>query len=639
MTEHWKSSLAKNVERFLSKKNPALEMVQVFQEIREIDDPKAKIALLTHQLRSIAKEHFHKPWHSYAMEISHDDSSSLSLHDPLYLHTNVLERCQRAIEVAVGDVKDRYEVETVQIIEVLRLLHEELPTTPYVLIKNAAERLDNGIGRKLKDQGWKVCNNLITKEVSDQFNVAQNETVLAGQKYLYIMPQSKAHKGSKSMYLLAQPVYIPSSNTWLLLQDQHMFNPSWEQHLRFINKLVQTPLPGKKSLFETWVMTHIIEFRDLYQTRPLQETLKQLLYEEHSDIFGTFTDTTDSLEQLLESIELHSSYLVDILAMDDTWEATWSKKKAQRLDQALANTLSTLMQNKLVTPRMTNAWLRVYYETYSNPFSRSQPKAQTNAFRLGSISIAPHLSNAVSSSGECVFFSSSAVENTSSQSSSSASSGSSADRGSVKEEHKPRPVHNKDEYVPVVLAEGEIWYIKKKYAHLYTASNCRIRKSDGVMIGPCDIPLLIDDLCRSELEYLGYSTRDTRYQLDLLKDTLLFGAKTQQEEESILKMLSILEKNLKKSVSITEAINNDYVEQEVYLLIHSLSSASNPLVLIKNPQFLQRVATLSDASYFNSGTLLEKDDRQELLLQVLPSLEKYSVTNATAQRNDHFRAA
>ena len=61
--------------------------------------------------------------------------------------------------------------------------------------------------------------------------------ITVGQKYLYVMPQSAIHEGNMSIIVIAQPVYIPELNRFILLHDQHMTPKNWEEHVKLFKSL------------------------------------------------------------------------------------------------------------------------------------------------------------------------------------------------------------------------------------------------------------------------------------------------------------------------------------------------------------------------------------------------------------------
>lgn len=599
---------SKNREFKRAKKSATPEIIDSFKELYLFSNREQKHAFLDHQLRSLTREHHSKPFHAETMDVRTLNGVT-SLHDPLYADSDLLERCHRAIEAAdTTDKKIRYQREADQVERLLSTLEPIVQTNPHAVIEYLLNTDDD---KKVisEYEGWHLVTapEIISLAETIKANIDPAEKLLVGKKQLYIMPQSTVHKGWKSMYLIAQPAFIPSQNRWVVLQEQHMATIPWEKHFEFLNRLTGQKKPFSEAEYESAVMNNLIELDGTFGQLSLQNTFKKLLYTQHKDIFGQFKDTSTNIDSLLKTLPLHIDYLLDIFTLEEQWDSGWNDKKAERLFQAFFNSLSTLMQNEVVSKSTLDSWFKDYKKLYNNPFTRDQALAQRDEFRKTSMQVAPHLGNSVASQIECLVFSAKGIDvktiGINNLTAAGMKSFSTIQLKELsKEQQKQLSEKLKTEYVRKTL-HGQTWYIHINYADQYTEANCYLK--DGLLFGMCDVPLMYDDYCLSEAQYLSFiATLESNDDLSDLSKTLLYGAKTSEELALVMWVLSELDNAIKDTVSITELINNDIVKDTASNLIQELVTSVDPLALLKHPSFITEIVRLNGTAIVTNQKLV-----------------------------------
>lgn len=133
-------------------------------------------------------------------------------------------------------------------------------------------------------------------------------------------------------------------------------------------------------------------------------------------------------------------------------------------------------------------------------------------------------------------------------------------------------------YLPLVLPNGETWYIKAEHFAEYQSffkNNPLELSEDGIPIGPCGWALRgdprgTDDLVLSSYEYLQLQALQTQLLLDLqnnpeegfefFADELLSSAQSEEEATELQNIVELLKKALKKSVDVSDLLFNEFFD-------------------------------------------------------------------------------
>lgn len=543
------------------------------------------------------------------------------LFDPLYAQGSVLDRCQRAIHQAQSTAHaNRFSLEMDQVTNLQKLLNQDLTTVLQQAPSTATELL-NHLAQPQTD--WRQSTNALSPEQATQAGVPKNTTVFLGHKYFYIMPQSAIHDGEMSMYLVAQPAYIPITNQWVVLQEQLFAVIPWETHSKALSRaknqqefggedIHQTPadptlhstenakhqqasLPNfsepavHTKLTEAQIMSQCIELPASSQLENPRETLLQLLAETSTDILKTHERIKKEHAELTANLALHAEYLLTIQELDDTWEQGWGEQKAARLSQALFNTLSSIYHKKLVTPAQTNTWVQEYTQLYSTARNRSKASELADTLRRATSQSTPWLAESITSKLEC--FSVSATKLTLQQ---VGQTGFQQLNLSAAENLFSNPEAQQAlktalaEFSPLSFANGEIWYIPKEHFAVY-AKGCYLK--GGVVFGPCDIPLTQDNLVLSEETYQALEQQYLQSQEAALNQHKtaahkhLFSSLTSpQEQAEALELLKLIEEEvLVTSLGLQQFISGEVISLKRLAHIPELLAYYNQLLLSADP--------------------------------------------------------
>ena len=227
--------------------------------------PPDRLKLLNYFFWSIYFE-THRHHTSLAYELKSSPDSGLELIDAVYAHhPELLAHCALAIETAPSpQAKRRYELEAQQVERLVDwcralidsfpqplivLQHLEKTSSPTTAPHELAPELDHQtdlVEQHLFKLGWLRTNRVISQTVIGKLNLtpAELQTALAGPKLSYLMPQSEIHAGNLSAMVISQPIYLPASHRFVLLQDQILANRTWDQHGRWQADLSGQPPPA-----------------------------------------------------------------------------------------------------------------------------------------------------------------------------------------------------------------------------------------------------------------------------------------------------------------------------------------------------------------------------------------------------------
>lgn len=580
-------------------KTGALKQAEIFRELALLPNREDRKKLLLHQLSALTNEHLRQPFHAYLLHTHVNrqkaptlsaSSSSVTLFDPLYAEGSVLDRCQRAIAQAQSpDHAKRFALELSQMQQLEAVITEVISQAPAVT---------HAVLDQLAFPGWVKNTTALSPEQAKQAGVPQDTAVFLGQKYFYLMPQSSIHDGEMSMYLLAQPAYIPATQSWVVLQEQLFEQIPWEEHAKAINRAKTNPHsasePAKITNYaldskEQELMSHCIELHPSLQATHPRAVLSFLAGVELEALLNKQQQLTQQHAALKQSLELHAEYLLDIQELDDAWEKNWSNTKVARLSQALFNTLSSIYHHQPITTAQTTSWLAEYQALYSVAKNRSNASDLADTLRLASSQNASWLTQGIASKLEC--FSMSATKLTLQQAAGLNPQGlmGFSDKLLLSPQEQALLQETLAEFTPLKFANGETWYIPKKYLAEY-AAGCTVEA--GQVLGPCGIPLSQDNLVLSEEQYQALQQQFLVSQEQTLathsnqaKARLLEGSNlTAAEQQEALELLTLVEEQvLVSSLGLHQFIAGEVISFGRLAKIPQLITYYQRLFLSANP--------------------------------------------------------
>lgn len=270
----------------------------LLREVVPLPSKEAQKQLLTYYFRAILSESLFSPFTSLAYTITTDGDGDIKLHDDIYqIRPDVSAVCRSAIHHARTEAeRQRYTLESQQFQELITTLHVLLtsgypPQAILEKIANSDQAAHNHDEKILFNSfGWIQAEELITVDVAQKLNLPSIKTsCYAGKKVAYIMPQSEIHAGDMSVVVIAQPVYIPSIQRFVLLHDQSFFATSWSSHIATLLKLGVAVDPEiikiskkkhlvaeEKRKMESYIMSQVVTLED-QQATPAKVTLSKLL--------------------------------------------------------------------------------------------------------------------------------------------------------------------------------------------------------------------------------------------------------------------------------------------------------------------------------------------------------------------------
>jgi hypothetical protein len=222
----------------------------ILREVLPIKDRQKQKELLIYFFKSILSETQKLPVTHLAYEITKTENGEIALHDDVYqLRPDLLQICKEAVEsLAINQAeKARYGLEKKQIEELLKTLEDIFSLAPHAVLSLLSEENEQINPSETKEQlestGWKTFSprksfSFIRPEVKEKMGIEGcSGEITVGEKYLYVMPQSAVHEGNMSIIVIAQPVYIPELNRFILLHDQHASPKDWKEHAKLFKSL------------------------------------------------------------------------------------------------------------------------------------------------------------------------------------------------------------------------------------------------------------------------------------------------------------------------------------------------------------------------------------------------------------------
>ncbi len=344
----------------------------ILREVLILDNRRDQLKLLRHYLAAIAREAHQATSHLvYSIEL--DEDKGLQLIDQIYQDNgNISKVCQAAIRQAKTDVeKARYELELDQIERLLTALNQLAVQgkSPFVFSKSVADMASEKIKQTFGQLGWKKTDELITPELAQQLEL---ETPFvdcwAGQKNIYIMPQSEIHPGGYSVVVLTQPVFIPKQNRSVLLHAQYMIKMSWLDHLKLSQKITgQAPgsLSQTNQELEQAIMSQLIKLDPSWQTVPATKTFLDLLGEFETREKRQQLEIRTKLDQL--NLKNYAQYILKILAIEEA-QQTLTSAQIKQISVALKRVvLSGLFDLNPMTDQQLTEVVRHYQQFKKTP--------------------------------------------------------------------------------------------------------------------------------------------------------------------------------------------------------------------------------------------------------------------------------
>lgn len=393
-------------------------VVDVLDEVNQLEPHENKKRLLYHQFRAQVKELIGLPFHTYAMALRAEplEPLNLQLHDDLYKSSNVLERCQRAIDIAKDAIEHaRFTKEKQQMHTLLTALTEEVTGWEMPLLQTLAAPdtppATDILTTSLKQVGWQSAPQLFSHEVAWQFKLKPHTDCWVGPKFLYIMPHSPVHKGWQAMYVIAQPAYLPETNQWIVLQDQHMTKADWPDY----DDVLETASGENQPIYtreletdrEDRVMQQCVQLDSRYQTQSADDTFLDLVYvkqgkdQQARQLQAKQQHLLQTYDHLEKTFDLHANYLLEILDLENEWEPTWTPAKKERLFQAYLNTFSSFYHQKTISHKQVNGWLKTHAKQYADATARQQPHLHRDRYRQLASVFSPWVLLKIESQLEC----------------------------------------------------------------------------------------------------------------------------------------------------------------------------------------------------------------------------------------------
>jgi hypothetical protein len=340
----------------------------ILKEVLPIKDRERQKELLIYFFRSVLSETQQLPITHLAYEIT-QQNSQLSLHDDVYmLRPDLLQICQEAIqEASISPAeKDRYELEKGQIENLLSALDLLFNSSPHALISylSSTEKEKDPINKRmsLEKSGWKTISpkqafSFIKPEVKEKMKLEGiSSEITIGPKYLYIMPQSEIHEGNLSVMVIAQPVFIPELNRFILLHDQHMAPKDWSDHQDLFQKLgIEIPddfndLPFEEK--EKFIMKQLIKLPEKFQETKGDETFLELFPEKKFLKKLRQKITRKKIEGMEESLEEYSMLLLDVFEQELREDPNLSTSTVSKLENFMKRVIfAGILDTKKISSR------------------------------------------------------------------------------------------------------------------------------------------------------------------------------------------------------------------------------------------------------------------------------------------------
>lgn len=351
----------------------------ILREVLPLPNRQQQKDLLVYFFRSILSETQRLPITHLAYEISPPSPEKpLALHDDMYkVRPDLLQICSEVLEADSITDKERarYGLEKKQIEALLRELTTLLTLSPHGTLEFLAtdqslvaetkkpsleDRENSATIQTLTQQGWKTLTaadafSFIQPNVKEKLQIENHfEEILVGPKYFYVMPQSEVHVGNLSIMVLAQPLFIPSLNRYVLLHDQHMAPKDWTDHAELFSSLgVQIP-PNFSSLSfsekEKFVMNTLISLPEKLQEKTSLETILELFPEKKFWTKLRQKRTQKKIKKMESSLEEYADLLLDVTEQETHRDPELKPPTVKKLSNFLKRVvLSGILDTKRIS--------------------------------------------------------------------------------------------------------------------------------------------------------------------------------------------------------------------------------------------------------------------------------------------------
>lgn len=344
----------------------------ILKEVIPIQDPQKQKELLIYFFRSILSETQKLPVTHLAYEITKKQTGELALHDDVYLmRPDLLQICQEAVEsIAISSAeKDRYHLEKLQIENLLMALEQIFTLAPHAVMnllaetkKEETQQNSKIIRQQLEQTGWESLSpdqafEFIQPEVREKMKLANmTGEITIGPKYLYIMPQSAVHEGNLSIIVIAQPIFIPEINRFILLHDQHMTSQNWNDHQKLFKGLGEDipenfdSLPFEEK--EKFIMDKLVMLPKKFQNIDASSSFLKLFPEKK--FFKRLRQklTRKKIQQMEPALEQYSQLLIDVVKNETRKDPNLSSDTVIRLSNFLKRVIfAGILDTKKISSR------------------------------------------------------------------------------------------------------------------------------------------------------------------------------------------------------------------------------------------------------------------------------------------------
>lgn len=335
----------------------------ILREVLPLPTRQQQKDLLVYFFRSILSETQRLPITHLAYEITAPTPEKpLALHDDMYkVRPDLLQICSEVLQADSISEKERarYGLEKQQIEALLQELTKLFTLSPHGTLEFLAakqaplktQEQPSELGqnvetiKSLTQQGWKKLSasdafSFIQPNVKEKLQIENHfEEILVGPKYFYVMPQSEVHAGNLSIMVLAQPLFIPSLNRYILLHDQHMAPKNWTDHADLFSSLgVQIP-PNFSSLSfsekEHFIMNTLVSLPEKFQEKTASETVLDLFPEKKFWTKLRQKITQKKIKKMESSLEEYSDLLLDVMEKETAEDPSLQTPTVDKLSNFL----------------------------------------------------------------------------------------------------------------------------------------------------------------------------------------------------------------------------------------------------------------------------------------------------------------
>lgn len=362
----------------------------IIREVMPINNREEQKDLLVYFFRSILSETQKLPVTHLAYDISQKKTGknssnsthssnqppNLALYDDLYkLRPDLLQICEEAVQsLAINQVeKARYGLEKKQIENLLQALQSIFSSSPHALLSLIAkdstsllhptEKINtNQTTQELENKGWKTLSpeksfTFIQPDVRKKMGIENHAgTISLGPKHLYVMPQSAIHEGNLSIIVIAQPVFIPELNRFILLHDQHMATKDFTDHIKLFKKLNKKTPTDFNSLDlsekEDFVMNTLVTLPENLQTKTASDTFFTLFPEKKFFKRLRQKITRKKIQKMESSLEEYAELLLDVVEKETTPGQQITESSVQKLENFMKRVvLAGILDTKKISTK------------------------------------------------------------------------------------------------------------------------------------------------------------------------------------------------------------------------------------------------------------------------------------------------